>query len=155
MSNQPQQSATFTGLKAAALELLAQGMTRIETAKELGVNRSTVHRWLQDPGFIRELESIRREQRHEARRSLEALLPDALAVLLQDLTDVNVSRTVRQKAALAVLDRAGFPVKAGVELTGPDGTHPMIASVAVLSADDRAALLRRLSKSKGVQGPPY
>lgn len=128
-------------------------MTRIEAARELGVNRSTVHRWLQDPAFVRELEAIRREQRHEARRALEALLPDALAVLLQDLTDRDVSRTLRQKAALAVLDRAGFPVKAGVELTGPGGSHPMIASVQVLSPDERAALLRRLSSARGVEGP--
>lgn len=44
-----------------AVDLLATGMTVSEAARQLGVDRSTVHRWLNDPIFLSELEDRRQE----------------------------------------------------------------------------------------------
>jgi len=47
--------------QSIAVELLASGMTVTEVAKKLGVVPSTVHRWLNDPFFVAELEARRDE----------------------------------------------------------------------------------------------
>ena len=45
-------------LKAQGLDLALSGVSRGEMSRILGVNRSTVHRWLQDPEFLAELERL-------------------------------------------------------------------------------------------------
>jgi transposase-like protein len=47
--------------QAIAVELLVSGMTITDAARQLGVHRSTVHRWLNDPLFVAELEARRSE----------------------------------------------------------------------------------------------
>jgi len=44
-----------------AVDLLASGMTVSEAARQLGVDRSTIHRWRNDPVFLSELEDRRQE----------------------------------------------------------------------------------------------
>src|SRR5437867_2081370 len=44
-----------------AVELLASGMTVTEVARQLGADPSTLHRWLNDPLFVAELEARRDE----------------------------------------------------------------------------------------------
>jgi len=47
--------------QAMAVELLASGMTVTEVARQLGADPSTLHRWLNDPLFVAELEARRDE----------------------------------------------------------------------------------------------
>jgi len=47
--------------QAMAVELLASGMTVTEVARQLGADPSTLHRWLNDPIFVAELEARRDE----------------------------------------------------------------------------------------------
>jgi transposase-like protein len=44
-----------------AVGLLVRGMTVTDVARELGVHRSTIHRWLDDPDFRLKLEARREE----------------------------------------------------------------------------------------------
>ena len=44
-----------------AVDLLASGTTVSKTAREVGVDPSTIHRWLNDPVFMAELEDRRQE----------------------------------------------------------------------------------------------
>ena len=44
-----------------AVDLLASGMTVSETARNVDVNRRTIHRWFDDPVFMAELEDRRQE----------------------------------------------------------------------------------------------
>ncbi len=44
-----------------AVDLLASGMTVSDTAREVGRDPSTIHRWLNDPVFMAELEDRRQE----------------------------------------------------------------------------------------------
>src|SRR5439155_2320494 len=47
--------------QAMAVELLASGMTVTEAARQLDIDPSTVHRWLNDALFVAELEARRDE----------------------------------------------------------------------------------------------
>jgi hypothetical protein len=47
--------------QAMAVGLLVWGMTKTDVARQLDVDRSTVHRWLNDPFFVAELEARRSE----------------------------------------------------------------------------------------------
>jgi hypothetical protein len=47
--------------QAMAVGLLVSGMTKTDVARQLDVDRSTVHRWLNDPFFVAELEARRSE----------------------------------------------------------------------------------------------
>jgi hypothetical protein len=47
--------------QAMAVELLVSGMTITAAAAQLGVHRCTVHRWLNDPFFVAELQARRSE----------------------------------------------------------------------------------------------
>lgn len=47
--------------QAMAVELLVSGMTISDVARQLEIDRSTVHRWLNDPVFMAELEARRDE----------------------------------------------------------------------------------------------
>ena len=47
--------------QAIAVGLLASGMTVAEVARQLDVDPSTVHRWLNDPFFVAEREARRDE----------------------------------------------------------------------------------------------
>jgi transposase-like protein len=47
--------------QAMAVGLLVWGMTKTDVARQLDVDRSTVHRWLNDPLFVAELEARRSE----------------------------------------------------------------------------------------------
>jgi transposase-like protein len=47
--------------QTSAVDLLASGMTISEAARQLGVDRSTIHRWLNDSVFLSELEDRRQE----------------------------------------------------------------------------------------------
>src|SRR5207244_558445 len=58
--------------QAMAVELLASGMTVTEVARQLGADPSTLHRWLNDPLFVAELEA-RRDAPIHARACLHRL----------------------------------------------------------------------------------
>jgi hypothetical protein len=45
--------------QAMAVGLLVSGMTKTDVARQLDVDRSTVHRWLNDPFFVAQLEAWR------------------------------------------------------------------------------------------------
>ena len=111
--NKTHQSApvSFTGPKQQALHLLSQGYTKCETARQLGVNRTTVHRWLEDPLFVAELHRLRNRLTDDCRERLLSLAPLALDVLESDLRSPNTHPLVRQKAAIEVLKRVGLEIQ--------------------------------------------
>lgn len=109
------------------------GYSRVETASRLGINRSTVHRWLEHTEFVGELERMRDHLRANCHQKLLSLVPMALQVLEQDLADASISRALRQKAALEVLDRvsltAEVPRGALLPKLGPGGSQCSLESL--------------------------
>jgi transposase-like protein len=47
--------------RAIAVELLVQGVSQTDVARQLGVHRTTVYRWRKDPFFVAQLEARRGE----------------------------------------------------------------------------------------------
>ena len=93
--------------KQRALELLLVGYAVPDTARELGVNRSTVWRWTQEPEFAAELRSERASRRYAVQEAIHSVALEAVAYLAELVRDPEAPPAVRLKAACAVLDRAG------------------------------------------------
>ena len=91
-----------------ALDLLLSGWSPPAIAKEVGVGRTTLWRWTQDPEFVAELQRRRRDRRELVQTVLVDSSLEAVAVLHEVMTDKTVGAAVRVKAAEALLSRAGL-----------------------------------------------
>jgi len=87
------------------LTRLLDGWSASEVAAELGINRSTVSRWMKnDPEFVAAL-SGNKEISESARGGLADLVPRALSLLEQALQNDNISAS-RATVALNVVKAA-------------------------------------------------
>jgi hypothetical protein len=93
--------------QSAALQILVSGRTVTRAAKEAGVARETVSRWLHhDPVFIAEMQNARADLARQTRCALEALGMQAVGVLVEAVGNQFV-KPWRLKAACAVLKMIG------------------------------------------------
>ena len=93
------------------LGLLATGLRIEEIAETLGVHRSTIWHWWQDPEFIAQWSQILTDTREEQTRSLQELQQEAIEALRSCLRSGN--DMVRLRASLSVLEKVeGFSVGA-------------------------------------------
>lgn len=98
-----QQNAPLNAAQDKALAALLAGMTQSEAAKEAGVDRTTIYRWLQsDFAFQARLNAGRRERWDADQVRLAALTSKALATVEKAVEDGDV------KASLAVLRGGGL-----------------------------------------------
>jgi hypothetical protein len=89
-----------------AIRLLIAGGSDSSVARELGLNRHTIHRWrTRHPAFRAELARRRESLWHNNTDHLNALLPKALKVLSQHLKS-NYD-TTSARAAVSLLKLAG------------------------------------------------
>lgn len=96
------ESSELSVKQTAALQHLLTGENISQTAIAVGVHRSTVHRWLADPGFIAEMNGCRMELHDHADARLLNLTDRAVDGLAQAIEDGNVT------AALALLRGLGL-----------------------------------------------
>ena len=85
--------------QAMAVELLASGMTVTEVARQLGADPSTLHRWLNDPIFVAELEA-RRDEIVESMLDQHLLARMATAKLMGLIDSPNEQIALRAAAIL-------------------------------------------------------
>ena len=85
------------------LGLLATGLRIEEIAETLGVHRSTIWRWRQDPEFIAQWNQILTDTREEQTRSLLELQQEAIEALRSRLRSEN--DIVRLPVSLSVLEK--------------------------------------------------
>ena len=85
------------------LGLLATGLRIEEIAETLGVHRSTIWRWRQEPEFIAQWNRILVDTREEQTRSLLKLQQEAIEALKGCLRSEN--DMVRLRASLSVLEK--------------------------------------------------
>ncbi|MGB9792227.1 MAG: phBC6A51 family helix-turn-helix protein [Thermacetogeniaceae bacterium] len=83
-----------------AAQMLALGRGVEETAEALGVNRTTIWEWKQDPAFVAVINRLQQELWEEVFNKYKTVLCKALAVLDKALDAGNV------KAALKVIETA-------------------------------------------------
>lgn len=118
--------------KAAAVVLLAQGMSTQAVGRELGIDGRRIRRWREDPTFRDEIDNARRALLAESVGALTAAVREAIDVLRATLTD----------------DSAGIRVRAAAELLK---ALPAIAHHAELDAR-LAAVEARLEEQEGRNG---
>ena len=78
----------FNAQQQQTLGLLATGLRIEEIAETIGVHRSTIWRWRQDPEFIAQWNQILTDTREEQTRSLQELQKEA-AVFARTTTRSN------------------------------------------------------------------
>ncbi|MDD2541057.1 MAG: phBC6A51 family helix-turn-helix protein [Desulfuromonadaceae bacterium] len=88
--------------KQRAIQLLLEGKAVVQVAEEIGVDRTTVYRWLKEPSFIAERNRQANELRDAAQSRLRALISKSVDVVERQLEAGNL------KAALAVLKSTGM-----------------------------------------------
>jgi hypothetical protein len=105
-----QKITLFTDLPPAqslAVEALASGWTITAAAKEAGVARETLSRWVhRDPQFIAALQNARAEAAAQTRCALESLGKRSVEVLREAIQSPYIAAT-RLKAACVVLKLLG------------------------------------------------
>lgn len=113
-----------------AARSLAEGKSQATAARESGVNRSTIKRWLQDPTFQdllleqKELSAGPDALEAVAERGLGALVPQAIALLQQAITDGDVP-AAKARVALDIVKAAATLDKGG----GAEGVSGSLASI--------------------------
>jgi hypothetical protein len=127
-----------------ALQALVSGGSVTTAAKEAGVARETVSRWIhRDPVFLAELQNIRAELAIQTRCTLEALGMQVVGVLANAVQDQFV-KPWRLRAACAVLKMIGADRAETMPSTTAEEVH-------VRFQERDAELLERQSKLKAIE----
>lgn len=91
--------------QARAVVLLTQGRTGIETAREVGVDPTTLRRWRRQPEFVAAVSEAQGEAIEAAQVRLGGLLDGALSAIESVLADPNAPPAAKLRAAELVLAR--------------------------------------------------
>lgn len=100
-SNQMQPNATevkkspLSRRQEAALPAIASASTNAQAARDAGINKTTLHRWLQDETFRQELTRERQETAALARQELQGLMLRSIAVIADALDAPEMSLRLR------------------------------------------------------------
>ena len=86
--------------KAAAVALLARGLSTDAAGAQAGVSGRTVRRWREDPAFEAEVQAARRAVLDEAVAALTSAVRDAVSTLHEALTDDSPGIRVRAASEL-------------------------------------------------------
>ena len=128
-----------------ALEALGAGATVTEAARQAGVDRTTVHRWLRDSfSFQAAWNRLRRDMERETEARIERLAQEALGAVEAAVASGDA------RVALAVLKGVGLLGGARAEIGAPDpGDLEAERRIATAEADSKRAL-RELTAGIGV-----
>jgi hypothetical protein len=132
---------TISPAQSLALQTLVSGGSATKAAKEAGVARETVSRWVHhDPVFLAAMQNARAELASQTRCALEALGMQAVGVLVEAVGNQFV-KPWRLKAACAVLKMIGADRAETMPMTTPE-------EVRVAFQEREAELQERRSKLK-------
>lgn len=101
-----QGSSALTPKQRRAITSLLQGATQLEAAAAVGVNRSTIARWMDSAEFLAELRAGQDAMMQEAVRRVVVGVGDALDTLSVTMSDPTATAAARVAAARAMLDTA-------------------------------------------------
>lgn len=83
-----------------AVELLLRGLRDQDVAAQLGVDRSTIHRWRRSPRVQRELDRQRRMLWERSAGQIQSLVEPALAVLRKQFNSEDQKSALRAAGVL-------------------------------------------------------
>ena len=96
---------TLSPKQKRAIELLLSTVDLAAVAREIGVDRSTLHRWQRQPAFRNALHAAEADALTEVSRGLVRLSRLALRTMGQAMADEEAAVGVKIRAADAVLNR--------------------------------------------------
>lgn len=111
-------------MRARAVERVAAGEGVVAISRELGVDRTTVQRWVRDAGVYQKQALTMEEAAERGRKKLVAAAEGAARRVVELVHQVIVDKgeasgaRVNLSAALEVLNRVGLYPKQGVEVGG-------------------------------------
>jgi hypothetical protein len=92
-----------------------------DTAKQVGVDRSTIYRWLhEDEIFVAKLNQAKQEHIQAVRGELSRLAYDATRVVSEFLLSPDAPWPIKLKTALTILNAFGALVPEKIGSTDPD-----------------------------------
>ena len=100
-TDEPTDATGLTDKQLAALPYIVAAPTLAEGARLATIGRTTLYRWMEDPGFRHALETTRSEAADLARTELEGLMLKSVLVLAEALEDP--APPVRLRAAHAAM----------------------------------------------------
>ena len=92
----------FDRKKEAAIAALLEARNHAEAAKAVGIDLSTLKRWMRLPEFIEEYRRARWEVAEQAYARIQHGAPAAAAVLMKLMVDPATPASARIRAALGV-----------------------------------------------------
>ena len=102
-----------------AVAALLSGTTFTEAAKQVGVDRSTIHRWKKDPNFAAHYNRERVDYLSAYQEKLRSLVPEAIDVLHKFLKDEDLPPSTRLRAVQTILQSAELDHPAPIGPTDP------------------------------------
>lgn len=120
----PRARASSAPGRASAVERVAAGEGVVAVARSLGVDRSTVQRWVRQAGVYKKQALTMEEAAERGRKKLVASAESAAQRVVELVHQVIVDKgeasgaRVNLSAALEVLNRVGLHPKQGVEVGG-------------------------------------
>lgn len=95
----------LTEKQLKAIRLLVDGHNLAEVARQIGVDRSTVHRWSNDnEAFVTEYDKQRLEAQVQSDAHLRRFQAQALETILRLMTDDKAPAATRLRAASLILE---------------------------------------------------
>ena len=92
----------FGRKKEAAIAALLEARNHAEAAKMVGIDLSTLKRWMRVPEFIEDFRRARWEVTEQAYARLQQNTPAAASVLMKLMADPSTPAAARIRAALGV-----------------------------------------------------
>jgi Helix-turn-helix of insertion element transposase len=111
-ANKSQQKPTFKPLSIEqenAIDLLIVGKGDQDTASAVGVNRTTIWEWRQNPVFVAELNRRRHALWADAQEQLRALVAKAIDVLEEAIDGHEVRAAIEVLKAVKLYGEVGAP----------------------------------------------
>lgn len=125
----PRARAKAAGMRAQAIERVAAGEGVVAIARELGVSRKTVQRWMKSSGVAEKQELTMQQAVERGRKTLidsaERAARRVVELVTQEILDKGEASGARVNlsAALEVLNRVGLHPRSEVDL----GTNALTA----------------------------
>lgn len=94
----------FGRKKEAAIAALLEARNHAEAAKMVGIDLSTLKRWMRVPEFIEDFRRARWEVTEQAYARLQQNTPAAASVLMKLMADPSTPAAARIRAALGVFE---------------------------------------------------
>ena len=118
-----------TRRQKTALPVVAASPSVLEAARRSNVGLRTLHRWLEDDNFRRELERLQDEAAELARSELQGLMLRSVTVLSEVMKDPSPSIRLRAaNSALAFAIKVGENRKLSEELASLEEALPVWAA---------------------------